>query len=111
MMDTLQNKLDPARFPNMSVEFAAMVGYLLDRQFTEPVLAELSVTADGHVTGAPAAGDGIGHALHMGTVSELRGNLRRLGMAADLDEFEWAELSRLIKVRIGMDFDGPGVSP
>ena len=62
MTDMLQNKLDPARFPNMSVEFAAMVGYLLDRKFTDPVLAELSVTADGHVTGTPAAGDGIGHA-------------------------------------------------
>ena len=37
--ETLVRKLHPARFPDMSGLMAAIVGCILDRQFTEPSIA------------------------------------------------------------------------
>ena len=48
---SLQVKLDPRRFPNMSPEFAAVVGCLLQIHVTEPRLVEIMVTSDGWLLG------------------------------------------------------------
>ena len=39
--------VDPARFPGMSGRMAAILGYILEAPFSEPVIAELVVTSDG----------------------------------------------------------------
>ncbi len=43
----------------------------------------------------------------MGCETDLRANLRRLGIAAGLDQAEWAELGKLVRVRIGIELGGP----
>lgn len=100
MTDHLHRKLDPARFPNMSAQMAAIVGLLLDRPCTQPALAELIVTADGVVLGRlegePSA------RIFIGAESDLRANLRRLGMAAGLDEAEWVAFRECVQVRLGL---------
>lgn len=40
----LRSKLDPARFPNMSVRLAAVLGFVLEREYTTPSLADIKVT-------------------------------------------------------------------
>jgi len=40
----LARKLNPARFTGMSAFMAAIVGYVLDESFTEPQIAEISVS-------------------------------------------------------------------
>lgn len=108
-LPSLRRKLDPARFPNMSLEFAAVLGFVLERAYTTPVLADLKVTPDGHVLIWPAGeGERVGHAIHLGAEAELRANLRRLAMAADLDDVEWAELARRVHSRLGISLDAPG---
>lgn len=42
----------------------------------------------------------------MGCETDLRANLRRLGIAAGLDQDEWAELGERVRVRIGIDLGG-----
>jgi len=44
-------KLDPQRFPNMSLPMVAILGFVLERQFTTPVLVDVQVTPDGLVLG------------------------------------------------------------
>jgi len=43
-MDTLKAKLNPARFPGMSPMMAAIFGYVLGESFTEPAIAEITVS-------------------------------------------------------------------
>jgi len=40
-MDADLPKLDPQRFSNMSLPMAAILGFLLERQFTTPALADV----------------------------------------------------------------------
>ena len=51
LLTSLQAKLDPRRFPNMSSKFAAVVGCILKIRITEPRLVELVVTSDGWLLG------------------------------------------------------------
>lgn len=39
-------KVHPARFANMSPRMAALVGYLIGEEFTNPVIVSLTVTSD-----------------------------------------------------------------
>jgi hypothetical protein len=107
MSDTsLHRKLNPNRYPNMTPTMGAIMGFLLEREYTTPALADLAVTADGSVIGWPAdAAGGLGHSLHIGHIghiADFRANLRRLGMAADLDGGEWAEFAALVLERLGV---------
>lgn len=52
-------KLDPPRFPNMSLPMAAILGFVLERKFTTPVLADVQVTPDGHVLGWPSGEESV----------------------------------------------------
>lgn len=79
-MTTLHHKLAPTRFPNMSLQLAAILGFILERQYTTPALAELVVTPDGHLLARPEGEPGP--LAHIAAEADLRANLRRLGMAA-----------------------------
>ena len=84
----------------------AIVGYLFERVYATPALAELTVTTDGHLVGRPQVAGEIGHTIYMGCETDLRANLRRLGIAAGLDQDEWAELGERVRLRIGIDLGG-----
>lgn len=102
----LRSKLDPARFPNMSLQMAAILGFVLERDYTTPALAELVVTPDGHVLARPAGE--VGPMAYLAAEADLRANLRRLGMAAGLDEGEWADYAVRVRRRLGMELGGRG---
>ena len=103
---SLHRKLDPARFPNMSTQMAAIVGYLLDRPCTDPVIAELVLTPDGAVL-ARLEGETRTRAF-IGAVADLRANLRRLAIAAELSGEEWAAFVSVVKERLGLALDHEG---
>lgn len=44
MTPNLLAKLNPERFPNISLHMAAVMGYLLDQTYTEPAIVELQMT-------------------------------------------------------------------
>ena len=102
----LYDKLDPARFPNMSLQMAAILGFVLERAYTTPALTELVVTPDGHVLARPAGE--VGHMAYLAAEADLRANLGRLGMAAGLDEGEWADYAARVRHRLGMELGGQG---
>jgi hypothetical protein len=101
--NTLHRKRGPQRLPNMSLPMAAILGFVLDRQFTTPALADVQVTPDGHGLGWPSAEEGVGHSMHLGVEADLRANLRRLAMAAGLDQEEWARFEAMVRSRLGME--------
>lgn len=93
----------------MSLELAAILGFILERQYTTPELADLQITLDGHVLIWPVAeGDDVGHAQHLGVEADLRANLRRLAMAAGLDEAEWAAFAERVRSRVGLSLEHGG---
>ena len=57
---SLLRKLDPRHFPNMSLPMAAILGLVLERQFTTPALADVQMTSHGHVLGWPSEEEGVG---------------------------------------------------
>jgi hypothetical protein len=102
--EQLAEKLKPSRFPNMSAQMAAIVGYLLGEPFSEPAIAELHITADGGVLAVPVTADGIrGSAAFIAAEADLRANLSHLGMAAGLDQGEWADYVGLVRARTGLE--------
>jgi hypothetical protein len=100
---SLLRKLDPQRFPNMSLPMAAILGFVLERQFTTPVLADVQVTPDGHVLGWPSEEEGVGHSMHLGVEADLRANPSRLGMAAGLDQEEWTRFAAMVRSRLAIE--------
>ena len=98
----LSDKLDPARFPNMSLQMAAILGFLFEREYTTPALAQIVVTTDGHVLGRPEGGS---ESAYFASVVDLRANLARLGMAAGLDGAEWKGFGELVRRKLGIDLD------
>ena len=89
--ETLVRKLHPSRYPGMSGLMAAIVGCILDRQFTEPAIAGLFLTCDGYVLAWH--GDDIGCNDFIGARSDLERNWNRLLDVAGLtdDERQLAE--------------------
>jgi hypothetical protein len=100
MDNSLHRKLDPQRFPNMSLQMAAILGFVLGRAYTTPTLTDVQVTPDGHVL---AEQEGVGHSMHLGAEADLRANLSRLGMAAGLDQEEWTQFAAMVRSRLGME--------
>ena len=94
-MTTLHQKLSPTRFEHMSLQMAAILGYVLERQFTTPALAEIVVTPDGHVLARPEGEPGP--LAHIAAEADLRVNLSRLAMAAGLDARQSGQSSRRVK--------------
>ena len=104
MTPHLLAKLNPERFPNISLHMAAVMGYLLDQPYTEPAIVELQMTPDDAVIGRTS--DQI-KSFYLGEGADLRANLRRLGMAAGLDDEEWAAFLALAYRKLGTHIDGP----
>lgn len=76
MMDAIRTKLHPRRFPNMSGKMAAIVGYLLDEAYANPVIVEMCVTSDQMVL-ARLDGD-VGCNQFIGSYADLFRNWRTL---------------------------------
>ncbi|HRZ08066.1 MAG TPA: hypothetical protein P5102_18365 [Candidatus Competibacteraceae bacterium] len=93
---SLLEKLDPDRYPNMSMTFAAILGYVCGERWTQPVILSIEVVDD--VMLAMSEGQMLPNFL--GEVSELRAHLRRLGMAAGFTPAEWTEYQALTKERL-----------
>ena len=84
--DSLVQKLHPVRFPGMSAKMAAIVGCILDRQLTQPGIAELVITSDGCVLARHDAD--IGYNDFIGSRSDLERNWKRLLDVAGLTNDE-----------------------
>ena len=84
-MDTLKTKLNPTRFPGMSPMMAAIIGYVLSESFTDPAIAEITVSEAENLVYFRKAGavgfDGLQ------SLEDLRNNWNRLldvaGLTAD----------------------------
>jgi len=94
-MTTLRDKLHPGRFPGMSGRMAAIVGYLLGKEWTAPRIAELVVTSDGHVL-ARHDGD-CGCNDYLGLAADLERNWLALLDAARLTDDERAKADQLYR--------------
>ncbi|WP_245731955.1 hypothetical protein [Thiocapsa roseopersicina] len=90
----------------MTPQMGAILGYILEHTYTTPALVELTVTPDGHLVGRSGGEGGLGQTVHMGSESDLRANLRRLGIAAGLDEAEWSAFEERVRVRLGILLGG-----
>jgi hypothetical protein len=97
--ETLKAKLNPQRFPAMSDKMAALVGFVLGEEFTEPPVAELVVTSDNCVL-ARNKGD-IGANAFIGGYDDVKSNFIRLLEVADLTPEETAEFDRLYSIAVG----------
>jgi hypothetical protein len=94
-MTTLSDKLHPRRFPGMSGRMAAIVGYLLKKKWTEPSIAELVVTSDGHVLARHDGDCGCNH--YVGLAADLERNWIALLDVAGLTNDEQAEADQLYR--------------
>ncbi len=87
--EVLVRKLHPVRFPGMSAKMAAIVGCILDRQYTQPSIAELVIASDNCVL-ARHVGD-IAYNDFIGARSDLERNWKRLldvaGLTSDERQF------------------------
>ena len=77
MRNKLADLLHPRRFSEMSPRMAAIVGYVLGEHWTEPEIAWLSVTVDGHV---------VSDAHFIGSGQDLDRNVANLLDAAELTQ-------------------------
>jgi hypothetical protein len=82
----------------MSGKMAAIVGYVLEERFSDPVISELVVTSDGFVL-AQREGE-VGANEMLGEEADLNRNLLSLIEAAGLTENEVREFGRLQRERI-----------
>lgn len=101
--DTLRagliRKLDPRRFPGMSGKMAAIVGYILEERFSDPAIAEITVTSDGFVLAAREGDTGANELL--GSRRDLDRNLvALLTSTPDLTDDEVSLFGRLQRERI-----------
>lgn len=95
---SLTEKLHPDRFPNMSDNMAAVVGFFMNKEYTTPSIESLLITSDGLCL-ARAAGD-IGHNDLIGTRDELESNWRGLVGMGLLSEEEEVYCLRLLQTRL-----------
>ena len=97
-LEALHQKLYPGRFSGMSGKMAAILGYILDKKWTDPRIDEMAVTSDGFVM-ASHEGD-IGMNEFVGALSDLESNWERLLDAAELTLEERTNAERLFRVKI-----------
>jgi len=97
-MNELTRKLDPRRFPGMSPLMAAVVGYVLGESFTNPEIAEITVSeAEGIVYFRK---DGAVGFDGLQSLEDLRNNWNRLLDVAGLEPEERREAVRLFRTRV-----------
>jgi hypothetical protein len=97
-VDELKRKLNPARFPGMSPFMAAIVGYVLGESFTNPAIAELTVSESENLVYIRKDGavgfDGIQ------SLEDLRNNWNRLIGVAGLTPEERREAVQLFTSKV-----------
>jgi hypothetical protein len=97
-MDSLKSKLNPRRFPGMSPFMAAVVGFVLGDSFTEPDIAQITVSEAENLVYIRRAGavgfDGIE------SLKDMRDNWNRLLDAAGLTPEERREAVQLFNSRV-----------
>jgi hypothetical protein len=95
---SLSTKLNPARFPGMSPFMAAVVGFVLGESFTNPEIAELTVSENENLVYIRQAGavgfDGIE------SLEDLRNNWNRLLDVAGLTADERREAVELFRGKV-----------
>lgn len=96
----LTRKLHPSRYPGMSPKMAALVGFLVEDQFTQPDIAEVQVTSDGYAMGR--ASDDCGCNQFLGNFGEVRDNFARLRDVAGLTPDESQEFNSQFARRFGL---------
>ena len=98
MTTDLSEKLDPARFSEMSPLMAAIVGYVLGESFTEPTIIELTVSEQENLVYIRQEGavgfEGIQ------SLEDLRNNWNQLLDAAGLTAEERKEAVRLFNAKV-----------
>jgi hypothetical protein len=98
MTTSLTEKLHPARFSEMSPLMAAVVGYVLGESFTEPTIAELTVSELENLVYIRQEGALGFEGLQ--SLDDLRNNWNRLMDAAELTADERAEAVRLFNAKV-----------
>lgn len=97
-MDTLKTKLRPTRFPGMSPMMAAIVGYVVGESYTDPAIAEITVSENENLVYIRKEGavgfDGLQ------SLEDMRNNWNRLLDVAGLTPDERKEAVRLFRERI-----------
>lgn len=78
----IQETLHPKRFRGMSPKMAAIVGFILDIECTNPSIAEMAITSDGFVIARHKGDAGMNDM--MGTETDLSRNWSELLAAAEL---------------------------
>lgn len=91
MVTMLSDKLHPDRFTEMSGKMAAIIGYVLGEEWTDPAIQWMSVSPDGYVT---TDSDFLGDA------ADLDRNIRKLLIAAQLSPAEREEFAQLFRQRV-----------
>ena len=97
-METLIRKLNPKRFPGMSPFMAAVVGFVLDESFTNPEIAEMTVSESENLVYIRKSG-GIGFD-GMESLEDLRNNWNRLIDVAGLTPEERREAVQLFNSKV-----------
>ena len=105
---TLQQKLHPARFSDMSPQMAAIVGCIIGIPCIDPSLTSMHITSDGFVL-ATAEGD-IGANDFIGSADDLDRNWENLLVAAGLSEDEVVAANDL-RANVTTDWRDIGIPP
>lgn len=99
----LESKLNPKRYPNMSPKMAAILGYLIEKEYTTPLIVRVQITTDKSVY---VRTENEPHKdLLLGDVYSLKDNFRRLFKTAGVSEDENYELEILFKNRFGVELN------
>jgi hypothetical protein len=97
-MNELIRKLDPRRFPGMSPLMAAVVGYVVGESFTNPEIAEITVSeAEGIVYFRKVGAVGFDG---LQSLEDLRNNWNRLLDVAGLTAEERHEAVQLFVTKV-----------
>lgn len=94
----MNHALNPACFPGMSPFMAAIVGFVLDESFTDPQIAELTVSESENIVYIRKAG-GVGFD-GIQSLQDLRNNWNRLLDVAELTPQERREGVRLFDAKV-----------
>lgn len=95
----LQQKLNPRHFPQMSPVMGALVGYLVDAEYFEPSISEMTVTTDGFVLARVGHEPTFGH--YIGPYDDVVRNWVALLSMAGLTPEERAYADAMFAERIG----------
>lgn len=93
--------LHPSRFPGMSVQMKAILGYILESKWTIPAIEEMVITSDG-VLIARVSGD-IGCNEILGKADDFKRNWNNLihlpGTGLSSDEISYLEVLPSVMIR------------